>query len=595
MKPTQEQQAALDAYLTGESLRIEALAGTGKTTTLRMLVGAGSPRGGRLLYTSFGTKVVADAKKSFPRQCKVATNHALAWGVGRRFQAAGRLRNRLTAQDLLTHFGWNDGRFSPFVDAWAGAFGVIQTLERFCQGSDARLLDGYAMPSAARLVKGVAALTGPCAAVLAEAAREVWSEVSRADSRLCVTHDMYLKLWALSEPRIAATTIMLDEAQDANGVMVEVLRAQENVQLVIVGDRRQAIYGWRGAVDAMDAFDIAHSTSLTRSFRFGEQIAEVANAVLRDQCASTLQLQGDRAQPGHVGPADLPHCFIARTNATLAGRLFEIKQAAPGYRIGVVGGVSDLVKLVEGADRLMGGRPAQHVELAEFSHWDDVLDAVKHESYSHLRTLARLVGTYGPLPLLEALHSVSGNEGDPDGCDVLLSTAHKAKGAEFDSVRLEDDFAPKGPPGDPGRWGWTPEEGNLLYVACTRARRHLDPTMCEAVSGSWGGRPWPEGPPPDANAVDAPAEADPRQPGQLALALVLEEDHPDIPGAIIRAERIANDVEIAIDLGGTRLFQAAGRVVQLLHDDGVTAVIQLGRAALPVPSRTAKIIEEWGR
>ena len=39
-------------------------------------------------------------------------------------------------------------------------------------------------------------------------------------------HDGYLKLWALSEPRIAADFILLDEAQDANRVMLDVLRKQ---------------------------------------------------------------------------------------------------------------------------------------------------------------------------------------------------------------------------------------------------------------------------------------------------------------------------------------------------------------------------------
>ena len=79
INPTDEQLGSLEAYLTGENLRIEALAGTGTTTQLRMLVEAGSPRRGKMIYTSFGAKVIKDAKASFPSTCRVATNHSLAW------------------------------------------------------------------------------------------------------------------------------------------------------------------------------------------------------------------------------------------------------------------------------------------------------------------------------------------------------------------------------------------------------------------------------------------------------------------------------------------------------------------------------------
>src|SRR5690606_6478884 len=101
--------------------------------------------------------------------------------------------------------------------------------------------------------------------------------------------------------------------------------------------------------------------------------------------------------------------------------------------------------------------------------------------YQHLRVLVELVGSYGTQPLLVALEHVRGNEADPDRCDRMLSTAHKAKGSEYDSVVLVDDFAVMGPPGQPDLFGWAPEDGHLLYVAVTRARFALDPTRCMAA------------------------------------------------------------------------------------------------------------------
>jgi ABC-type transport system involved in cytochrome c biogenesis ATPase subunit len=47
VQPTEEQQAAVDKFLTGRTLKITAFAGAGKTTILRMLAEASRGRGGR--------------------------------------------------------------------------------------------------------------------------------------------------------------------------------------------------------------------------------------------------------------------------------------------------------------------------------------------------------------------------------------------------------------------------------------------------------------------------------------------------------------------------------------------------------------------
>ena len=69
-------------------------------------------------------------------------------------------------------------------------------------------------------------------------------------------HDHYLKMWALTGPRLEADFLFLDEAQDTNPVLEQVFTAQrDHAQLVMVGDSAQAIYGWRGARDVMTGFD----------------------------------------------------------------------------------------------------------------------------------------------------------------------------------------------------------------------------------------------------------------------------------------------------------------------------------------------------
>src|SRR5690625_1583415 len=300
LTPTREQVDAQDAYMPGESLAIEALAGTGKTTLLRMLVDRGSPRGGAILYTSFGRKSVADAKAKFPPSCKVATNHSLAWSVGARYKSEGRLAQRIQPAMLAEQMGWTEQMFAPHARLLAGAYGVIETMNVFCQSADPEPNSEHAAEVALRLCRGDPKAAASLTPVLVGLAHRTWDETMRPGGRLPVTHDFYLKQWALSRPRLRYSTLLYDEAQDASGVMIGVLKDQEHAQLVVVGDRRQAIYGFRGAVNAMDRFQTTHRTSLTRAFRFGPEIADIANAVLEDQCDTQLRLEGDPAQPGVV-------------------------------------------------------------------------------------------------------------------------------------------------------------------------------------------------------------------------------------------------------------------------------------------------------
>lgn len=58
-KPTDEQAAALDAFLQGKSLKINAFAGSGKTSTLQLLSNATGLRG---QYLAFNKNIVADAR-----------------------------------------------------------------------------------------------------------------------------------------------------------------------------------------------------------------------------------------------------------------------------------------------------------------------------------------------------------------------------------------------------------------------------------------------------------------------------------------------------------------------------------------------------
>jgi superfamily II DNA or RNA helicase len=77
LQPTGEQQANLDAAVTGGSVSISAAAGSGKTSTLRMIAEA-RPKT-QMLYLAFNKAIQVEADGSFPPNVTCNTAHALAY------------------------------------------------------------------------------------------------------------------------------------------------------------------------------------------------------------------------------------------------------------------------------------------------------------------------------------------------------------------------------------------------------------------------------------------------------------------------------------------------------------------------------------
>jgi hypothetical protein len=77
LRPTGEQQAILDGFATGADLVIQAGAGSGKTSTLKMIgERAGRRRG---VYVAYNKAIANDAKRSFPSNITCATAHSFAY------------------------------------------------------------------------------------------------------------------------------------------------------------------------------------------------------------------------------------------------------------------------------------------------------------------------------------------------------------------------------------------------------------------------------------------------------------------------------------------------------------------------------------
>lgn len=474
--PTAEQEAVLSAYLAGERLVVDALAGSGKTSTLRMLAQSTLHRGG--LYIAYNKAIQTDAERSFPSNTLCRTAHSLAYqAVG--YTLKDKLnRPRQRAQELAGILGIkkrlltvNAHGHAAVIDRVALARQVMDTIRRFCYSADTALgawhvpkVTGLGDEGQAEVAEHVLAFAG-----------SAWLDLCSPTGRLRLDHDHYLKMWALTRPTLSAGAIYLDEAQDANPVIADLVQRQDHAQLILVGDRHQQLYAWRGAEDAMTGFNGTRLV-LTKSFRFGPAVAAVANEWLT-ALGSDLRIVGHDPIPSTVGPLPLSDVdtVLCRTNAGTIAQ--AIAAESRGLKAAITGGAWDLAALARAAQELQDRGTTSHPELMAFTSWGDVVEYAETESSENLATFVRLVDSYGAKEMLRIINGLAATE---EAADIVLSTGHKAKGREWDRVLIGPDFKPN-PRRDPVTGDlvepeMTPEARMLAYVSVTRARLHLDPS-----------------------------------------------------------------------------------------------------------------------
>ena len=475
MDLTDEQRHAVDLATTGDSLVINALAGTGKTTTLAAIAEALAGRRG--LYLAFNKSIATEAQGRFPRSCDCRTAHSLAFReVG---HAWGHRLGRLTgpmAADALGIRGAMPGRFTK-----AGlGYLLIAWVRRFCESAD-EVLSVDHVPHG-HLMGLRDDVRDEVISALAPLAERLWGILSDPGETLPVSHDLYLKVWALTHPQIHADYVLFDEAQDANAVLRSVI-ASCGTQVVWTGDQHQSIYAWRGAVNAMEQVSGTARCRLTHSWRFGPEIAAVANAVLAHYLGEHVGLVG-RGEPGFVGACATPAAVLCRTNAVLVGKV--IAAADRGEKVTVLGGVQEPLRLIDGIAALRSGRRPDVADLMAFSDYGELLAYVESDEGGDLSTIVRLCEEYGAERLSSKLRALSAVSEEDATC--VFSTMHKAKGREWASVQLASDLrAGSGA-------AVATEEVNVLYVGVTRALRYLDPSASSAVTEAMSAKGIPLGP-----------------------------------------------------------------------------------------------------
>ena len=487
---TDEQEDAVRLFLEGEDLAVIAGAGAGKTSTILLAANAlldhPTRSGEKGLYLAFNRSIVDEAKRKMPRHVDVRTIHSLAYRqtpkpLLDRLNAGRRVRSDFIASVLgITPISfkihWSpDFTETRRLDSSYLAGLVMAGITKFCQSADkaptARhipYIDGIDAPDE----RGRRSYTNNnlVSAALEPFLAAAWVDIQDPDGRLRFEHQHYLKMFELSGPNLGVDFTFFDEAQDVSPVFASIVFQQSahGTQIVLVGDPNQSIYEWNGAIDAFSKLPADTTrTPLSASFRFGPEIASVANEILADLEAD-MRITG-AGTPGQVAPTGRPDAVLCRTNAKAVETTIELKDA--GEEVFLMGGATEVRSFAFAARDIQRGRSTSHIDLGCFNTWNEVLDYVSADvAGSELKLMVGLMERFGPSKIIQATDNMPKSE--RPGM-VVVSTAHKAKGREWPVVKIAGDF-----PGRPEEGDLPAEELRLLYVAVTRAQVHLDLSEC---------------------------------------------------------------------------------------------------------------------
>ncbi|XP_007570903.1 F-box DNA helicase 1 [Poecilia formosa] len=505
---TREQQEILSHDIQDDHVvKIVAFAGTGKTTTL-VRYAAQRPHL-RFLYVAFNNSVASEARRRFPPNVDCKTAHSLAYSeVGRRYKTHEKLTFNVKPFSINL-------ALTPGAGGYSRAKVVATILNTFMASAD-QTIGPQHVPYDYAICKGRRKIIDPDEQqfFIAEA-KGIWNKMKdvreKSKQAYYMPHDGYLKLWQLRDPKPCLTerydAIFIDEAQDCTPAIMDVLLAQ-HCGKILVGDPHQQIYTFKGAVNALRAVHHTHIFYLTQSFRFGAEIAFVGAAILKvckgvkkilvggmqksGVCDETAEKaleamkKGESCNRGKIG-------VLSRCNLGVFKGAVQLTDANQQCRIHFIGGVKNI-----GLEKIMdiyhlmthGGQESKRRAIKDplirtfFSSKRDPYLTFKEyiiqTEDKELDGKLSIVEKYRErIPELVARLKACA-ETDFHQADFIVGTVHKAKGLEFDTVIVTDDFVTVPASGhnlcriqDFSFSKIPDDEWNLLYVAVTRAMSSL--------------------------------------------------------------------------------------------------------------------------
>jgi len=493
--PTPEQLAIIDAAKAPQSLIVNALAGTGKTTTLTMLAKALPPE--PALALAFNKKIKEELEKRFPSNFTVMTMNGLghrAWAFTinkKKMLIDGNKIGRLTTEALKA--------FPTSRDQWGSIkLLVAMAMQRGLVPSQFQHAKSLLPDTPQTWEQMDYELDLSLSPDERKLARRILISSIEEGFNGCISYDdqIYLPVvFSGAFPRFPL--VLVDEAQDLSPLNHQMLKKCCAGKLIVVGDPRQAIYAFRGADhNSMTTLKTLRpdwiELPLNTTFRCPQLVVQRQHTHAPQYRAAPSNPQGaihdltidglwtwptvaalNKLSDGQSGSI----AVLCRNNAPLLSMAFKLLRRHVGVTMlgrEIGKGLSALCKKIS-ADQSV---PAKEFRIAldawfetERSKAEANEDASKIDSVTDKYECILAVLQNREPSTVRGLVSELDNLFAKDSGLVTLATGHKAKGLEWDTVVHLDPWR------IPSKWAKRPDEitqeNNLRYVLETRTKHNL--------------------------------------------------------------------------------------------------------------------------
>jgi len=308
--------------------------------------------------------------------------------------------------------------------------------------------------------------------------QSLWSPSNRV--QLNVTHDMYLKAYSEAPYALPHDILVVDEYQDLNDAMISLIDKlsilKPSMKTIKLGDPCQQIYHFKGASSSFSTSKFHYR--LDESHRFGRGLCNVINSFMDSQQLNYYTKIRSRSNATkveqHKSVGEIIELakmkkyptIIARNNSTLWYMVKNI--ALSGLKCHLVGNNQKELYFLRALFELKSGRKTNHPALRGTTFSAYVNNAKLNKNTSALlasKFVSKIEGD-------DLFSKIEASLTEAKNADVNLTTAHQAKGLEFNHVIMANDFSEC--VSDSGEFvKISTEDAHLIYTAMSRARLSL--------------------------------------------------------------------------------------------------------------------------
>jgi superfamily I DNA/RNA helicase len=477
LKLTTEQDDIIREVARGESVQVNSVAGSGKTTTLRETFKViNNP----FLALAFNVKIKNDLESIIPGHGEALTMNGLGhrmWGeqIGKRLVPDGLKMFKLAKEINI-----------PSADR-----GTAVALANGAKNIGLTLKDNR--------VKNTVVADSDNLWRLVTDNVVTDKDITLARKLLKASVDVAFNGWVDFNDQLymsvlygtikkAYMSVLVDEAQDLSPLdhfLISKIKHPDG-QLVTVGDKNQSIYAFRGAdEDSMDNLKARFGLKempMTYSFRCGHNIIREAQKLVPRIRAFPTNPKGFVSHDDHI---DVDHitndtAFLARTNAevasiaiklmgnklnvTIAGK--EVSTALTALIMNHCPNNTDINNTLDKLEKWADNEKRR----ARFMGQEDKVEEID-DKFNTIVTMAH--GAQDRDELISNMKEMFKAKKDA----IVVSTLHRAKGLEWKTVYLVNpNFVGRFGKADPGK---KQQELNLKYVGITRAIENLRLVTCK--------------------------------------------------------------------------------------------------------------------